>query len=109
MKAFRLSATGLYSLLKQTDILNCNCLHRACLSKFSTKMLMTIKELVTDNMRRELLACPLPPYCFLTSTACDEETYTNAGLLLSELRTNAKVDRVIRTSDEKGKSNMREQ
>ena len=98
-----------YSLLKQIDIDNRNCLHIACLSEFSRKMLMTIKEFVTDNKWQELLACPLPPYCFLTSIACDEETYTNAGLLLSELRTNAKVDRVLRTSDEKGKSNMREQ
>ena len=98
-----------YSLLKQTDILNCNCLHRACLSKFSRKMLMTIKELVTDNMWQELLACPLQPYRPLTSVVYDEEIYRNAGLLLSELRTEAKVDEVIRTSDEKGRPNMREQ
>ena len=98
----------LYSLLKQTDIYSHKCIIRACLSKFSRKILMTIKELVADDMWQELIAVPLQPYRPLTSVVYDEEIYRNAGLLLSELRTEAKVDEVISTSDEKGKSNMRE-
>ena len=64
-----------YSLLKQADIYSHNCIIRACLSKFSRKILMTIKELVADDMWQELIAVPLQPYRPLTSVVYDIEMW----------------------------------